>query len=137
MFSFTGKEVIKDISIQVSRLATVPNWLADGLIGTRSNSAVNHLFSVDKLGVAFLVSEYVSRALAEKCEESFFKHVSNHPLSNNPTFDGWIFEADFLYQVRLGETSEGVILYPNLQSKSIIWKVKSRRHFYAPEDSYC
>jgi hypothetical protein len=136
MFSFTGKEVVKDIATHISRLATVPNWLADGFIGTRSDSSVNHLFSVDKSNQAFLVSEFVARALAEKCEESFFKRAHDHPLSSNPTFDGWILEADFLYQVRLGERSKGVLVFPDLNENNseTFWKVKGRREFYSPAD---
>jgi len=78
----------------------------------------------------------VARALTELCEVSLFKHARSSQLCSNPTFDGWILEADFLYQVRMGETSAGVKLYPQVggTKKPDIWEVKSRRSFYSPND---
>eukprot|EP01123_Difflugia_compressa_P001838 TRINITY_DN12312_c0_g1_i1.p1 TRINITY_DN12312_c0_g1~~TRINITY_DN12312_c0_g1_i1.p1 ORF type:complete len:249 (-),score=18.56 TRINITY_DN12312_c0_g1_i1:9-662(-) len=50
----------------------------------------------------FLISEYVCRLLSEKCERSFIVEAANSILAkNNPTFDGWIFEADFLVELRM------------------------------------
>jgi len=103
MLGFTPAKVVEDAMLHVNKGWDIKDLVA-GLTGTRSNLAVNHLLqSIDKEESVFLVSEFVTRLLTEKCALEFLKVAINCPLAKNPSFDGWIMEADFLLQIRLSE----------------------------------
>jgi len=107
MFQFTLGDAIKDIEIQISKVGTDAQLLLKGLEGERSNTSISHLFcSLNKK--PFIISEFVTRALAGKCEASFLTNARSSDLALNPSFDGWILEAEFLYQLRASE----VKIYP-------------------------
>lgn len=129
MFGFALDDAIEDIKLYVQTLSSVTNWFKDGFTGIRSDSSVSHLFSVKKDQKGFIVSEFVGRLLSEICQETFLKEASANVLCRNPTFDGWIFEADFLYQVRKSEESKNPVhVYLDIEKKSS-WSVSQRRKF--------
>jgi hypothetical protein len=102
MFQFTVSDAIDDIERQISRVGTDAQLLLKGLEGERSNTSISHLFcSLDKK--PFIISEFATRALAEKCESSFLTNARNSALALNPSFDGWILEAEFIYRLRAAE----------------------------------
>lgn len=134
MFERTVVQVIEEISSHISRIGADMNLLINGLLGVRANNSISHLFSIYDKDQVFLVSEYVTRMLSEKCEASFLVQASKTSLAMNPSFDGWILEADFLLQVRLAEKSKGILVYPDLDEKSEKWMVASRRQFLNVSD---
>jgi len=80
MFGFPPEEAIKDIKVQLEKADNLTD-LASGIKGKRGVMAVNHLVMVDPEGQSFLVSEYVSRQIAERCETSFIRLAANVPLT--------------------------------------------------------
>lgn len=102
MFQFTLKDAMDDIKTQVSKVRMDAALLVKGLAGERSNSSISHLFCSFNEGT-FIISEYATRVLAEKCEESFLTSARNSELAKNSAFDGWILEAEFLYRLRFKE----------------------------------
>jgi hypothetical protein len=134
MFERTVQEVIDEIKEHISRIGTDMNLLLNGFEGIRANNSISHLFSMYANDEVFLVSEHVTRRLAEKCESEFLVHAMKSSLGKNPSFDLWIFEADFLLQVRLAgeskeEKSKRIVVYPKLGKTENYWNVESRRFF--------
>jgi len=106
MFSFTIDEILKDVEEHV-RLAGNCSSLISGFTGDMSSQAVNHLMMSEKGKGGFLISEYVSCLLSEVCEASFLRQARKSTLAHtNHSFDGWILESDFLYQLRCAETNQ-------------------------------
>jgi len=131
MFLFTVKEVIVEINLHIDRVNTDLKLLSKGLLGVRSNTSISHLFCVfNNLKETFLVSEYATRAIAKICEPSFLVEARNSLLAkSNPTFDGWILEAEFLHQLRFNE----ITLFQDFSKKSS-WIVTSCVHFFNTSD---
>jgi hypothetical protein len=102
MFQFTVKDAINDIEIQISRVGMDAQLLLKGLQGERSNTSISHLFC-SLSNETFIISEYATRALADKCEASFLTSARNSSLALNPSFDGWILEAEFIFRLRAAE----------------------------------
>jgi len=102
MFQFTLGDAIKDIEVQISKVGTDAQLLLKGLEGERSNTSISHLFC-SLSNETFIISEYATRALADKCEASFLTSARNSSLALNPSFDGWILEAEFIFRLRAAE----------------------------------
>jgi hypothetical protein len=69
-------------------------------------TTLNHLFGTyldQTKEKPFIISEYVTKILTDRCKASFICQAYRSNLSCNPSFDGWIFEADFLFQLRMAE----------------------------------
>ena len=67
------------------------------------------------------------------CDSSFIKSATQHPLAqSNPTFRGWIFEADFLLQLRLADKGPPFIVTSIPDDKTQIWEVTNRFDFLDP-----
>lgn len=75
--------------------------LAAGLSGDYSDRAVGHLIAVDNEGRICFVSRAVTRAIVDKCEAQAITMAGNLSVEyqNNGTFDGWVFEFDFLMRL--------------------------------------
>jgi hypothetical protein len=129
MFLYTTDQAIEDIKLNISKVTDM-TLLSQGLQGTRSETSISHLFCVFENQESFLVSEYVTRVISEICQFSFLIEARNSPLAkSNPTFDGWVFEAEFLYEVRRSEkNSAGFAVFMDFNQK-IIWDVASRVRF--------
>jgi hypothetical protein len=124
MFQFTVNEVIADIEMHVSRIGSDLTLLMNGLLGERSNTSISHLFCVFNTKEAFIVSEFATRSIAEKCEAAFLIQARNSSLAiSNPTFDGWIFEAEFIYKLR---SKEITVLF---ESSALALPVASKYRF--------
>jgi energy-coupling factor transporter ATP-binding protein EcfA2 len=99
MFGFDVDRICCDIKKQIAKCDDFTKLIEDSS-GPSSNVAVNHLRQ--KRGENhFIISNYVMRELVQKCDRSFIKALTNVSLiRGNPSFDGWIFEMDFLIQIR-------------------------------------
>jgi len=131
MFERTVREVFDEIKTHLSRIGTDMNLLLNGFEGIRADSSVSHLFSIYANDEVFLVSEHVTRMLAEKCEAEFLVRAMRSSLGKNPSFDGWIFEADFLLQVRLAANSnlKSFTVFPKVAKTPESWIVDSLQYF--------
>eukprot|EP01124_Arcella_intermedia_P007446 TRINITY_DN14560_c0_g4_i3.p1 TRINITY_DN14560_c0_g4~~TRINITY_DN14560_c0_g4_i3.p1 ORF type:complete len:406 (+),score=106.18 TRINITY_DN14560_c0_g4_i3:669-1886(+) len=115
MFGCTQNELIEDIDQNIQKVSDMKNMSA-ALTGNKSKLAVNHLYMITADNHQFFISEYVARLLAEKCEKSFIIEACNSTLAKkNPTFDGWLFEADFLMQLRLVNQNNEKLTLINFQ----------------------
>jgi hypothetical protein len=99
MFGFDVETICCDIEKQIEKCVDFTKLVEDSS-GPSSNVAINHLRQ--KRGKKhFIISNYVMRELVQKCERSFIKALTNVSLVHgNPSFDGWVFEMDFLIQIR-------------------------------------
>jgi hypothetical protein len=125
-----GKNLIQ----QVSDL----NNLIYGTQRPQSPTAVNQLLAQFSDSDAFIVSQYVSREISKLCDSKFIRSATQHPLAiNNPTFAGWIFEADFLLQLRLAVSSPTPFVYSfkeNDEEKVKTWKIIRQIEFLDPAE---
>ena len=101
MFSLTSQEVADTIRTCVRRVHNYAE-LAAGLNGDRSPVAVGHLIAVDAHQNNFFVSVAVMRAVVDKCEAQAVTVAARLAVTyDNGSFDGWVFEFDFLMRLRL------------------------------------
>eukprot|EP01126_Amoeba_proteus_P023598 TRINITY_DN2369_c0_g6_i1.p1 TRINITY_DN2369_c0_g6~~TRINITY_DN2369_c0_g6_i1.p1 ORF type:complete len:447 (+),score=84.18 TRINITY_DN2369_c0_g6_i1:437-1777(+) len=139
MFDFNSDEVSSFILAYIEKVTDFES-LSSSFVGTKSSVAINHLFIADKNKASFLVSEFAARTLADKCAVSFFSQARSSTLASNPAFDGWILEADFLYQVRRAEKGSGLILLDFDEkakanpSPTIRWEAACRIRFDKVQD---
>ena len=97
----TEAECIKAISLAMDKISNA-NELSQGLTGKSSNQAINTLFQRSGIGpnsVYTPVSEYVSRKLVGIVDGSFIAQAKNIN-TDNPAFQGWIFEMEALYLIK-------------------------------------
>lgn len=120
MFHFNTTEAIKDADNWLTMPENKQN-IMNGMQGYNSNLAVNHLFTkVDRK--VFLVSEYVTRSLMWDCDVEIMKSLTTLSSNlNNPAFDGWVFELDFLLQVRLHCNRKDDFSLFNDDNESVCW----------------
>ena len=136
MFAFDCDTLIKqEIPTYIDELENMATLLS-GMSGKRSATAVNHLCMVNKDRKGFIVSEYAMRLIAEKCELSFIAEASEFARAfKNPVFDGWVFEMDFLMQLRLSvKLGSCLINLFDCDGVQESWSVKSRESFYKVTD---
>jgi hypothetical protein len=128
------------ISLGKSLVARAPdlNNLIQGIQGPQSSAAVNQLVSQYAVDDSFIVSQYIAREISNLCDSSFIKAAAVNPLAlSNPTFAGWIFEADFLLQLRLALTSRQSLTYSYAKEggqSEASWNVTNQIHFLDPPE---
>jgi hypothetical protein len=129
MFGKTNEEVEIDLKNAIESCGNLENLLK-GLQGFKSNIAVNHLLGRDEKGEHFIISRWVSYQIANKCDHAFLKYAMKHPLrNNNPSFDGWLFEVDFLHQLK--EATGKTLNFPHA---GVCWPVPRLIEFRDPID---
>jgi len=127
MFGKTEKEVEDDIRNAIARCGDLENLLK-GLQGFNSMFAVNHLLGRGANGEHFIISRWTSYQIATQCSLAFLQYAMKHPLrETNPAFDGWLFEVDFLHQLK-GAIGLG------LDFSHDYWLVPRLIEFHSPND---
>jgi len=137
MFALSPSAVIEQVARSLEKLADL-NSLFGGTQGSRNPNIVNHLLQRDSEGNSFLVSEFVIRELAKKCESAFVKEATRFStLLQNPSFDGWVFELDFLMQLRqayaLSKDHE-IVLFNERNGIEVKWLVSNHVYFYSVDE---
>eukprot|EP01124_Arcella_intermedia_P018802 TRINITY_DN2593_c0_g1_i5.p1 TRINITY_DN2593_c0_g1~~TRINITY_DN2593_c0_g1_i5.p1 ORF type:complete len:257 (+),score=33.23 TRINITY_DN2593_c0_g1_i5:749-1519(+) len=126
MFSYSTKSTRAEIQDHIQRIDD-PKKLITGLGGVRSDHSVNHLmmgFGNFENHNYFLISEYASRIVSEKCENEFVIMATSSRLAKeNPTFDGWIFECDFFTQLRKADRKFPLEVYDVDETKFVSLEV--------------
>jgi len=116
---------LEDISIgKVSNFGE----LQAGLQGERAPLSVSHLLQINERG-SFLVSQHVAREIALKCELTFVTMAKAY-AGSNPAFDGWIFEMDFMVQIR----SNLMIEWKDENKKPASWSPGLLIRFLDPDE---
>jgi hypothetical protein len=84
-----------------------PQALLSGLAGMSSPLYVNSLMQVLDSGrrASCPVSNYVTQQLIMRCGLSFVSTAKAH-LRNNPSYQGWIFELEFLTKLKLANQNK-------------------------------
>jgi len=124
MFFFNSNDAKNDIDSNLVRIKNVEQLL-DGLSGEASDQTINHLFS-NINGNVVIVSQYVARALAKANYENFIKIATLHSRNlNNVSFDGWVFQMDFLFHLKKAQSGNQFI---KLISET--WKVLNCIDFF-------
>jgi hypothetical protein len=103
MFGRAPDKVMSECDTLIKAVDNVDE-LVRGVTGNANHNTINHLRAIDAHGRAFFVSEYAVRALVEWNALSSVGHlttVATTKLSDNPAFDGWVLELDFLTQLKL------------------------------------
>jgi len=61
---------------------------------------------------------------------------ANVPLTKNPSYDGWIMEADFMVQLRLAKDGHpfSLVDFQNPGSRNTLWQAAKRAHFTKVEE---
>jgi hypothetical protein len=129
MFAVTRDKLVEEeIPTYIEELDNM-QALISGMNGKRSATAVNHLCMVNKDRKGFIVSEFAMRLIAEKCELSFVSQATNFAKKfKNKSFDGWVFELDFLLQLRLAdEGGRDLTVYDGQAEEH--WTVGGRESF--------
>jgi hypothetical protein len=129
MFSFTPQEVRDEVHDQMRKVANMQSLLA-GTSGDRARDAVNHLRLMDQKGNIFIVCEYAMRLISEKCEASFITQATHFASKlNNPVFDGWVFELDFMLKLRLADEVQASLTVYCDGGEEEAWAVPKRQVF--------
>lgn len=128
-----GMDVVAATTDIDKHLERVPDkqTLLSGLQGAKAAGSVNHLVQRVVRGT-FLVSEYVARCLAETCEIAFVV-AARAQAQVNPSFDGWVFEMDFMARLRLAHDQQGT-LKVSINSTDEDWDVAKLIRFQTPAD---
>jgi len=137
MFALCPSKVINQVMVSLEKLVDSIS-LFIGTQGGRSSDAVNHLLQRDSKGKSFLVSEFVIRELAKKCEPAFVREATRFSiLLQNPSFDGWVFELDFLMQLRQASApskDHEIVLFNEQNGIEVKWLVPNYVHFYSVDE---
>jgi hypothetical protein len=136
MFAFSFNTIMQEVPKWVAKVTDL-NLLLNGMNGERSDSAVNHLCMVTQKK-AFIVCEYAMRLIAETCEASFIKAATRYASNfefDNQTFDGWVFELDFMLQLRQASEAakKSLVVYAN-ENNAEKWDVGNRLSFDKPQE---
>lgn len=129
MIAFPTPKVIEDIETYIAK-ASDASSIVKGLRGDRSVLAVNHLTMRDDQSPPqiFIASKYIARQLVERCDSSWIVAASQLPIAwDNLSFDGWLFEAEFMIRLRLGGGK--IRLFESLDG-AVEWEVKHRHRFF-------
>jgi DNA polymerase III delta prime subunit len=82
-----------------------PTPLLTGLAGMKTSLHVNSLMQLlDSDDSSLPVSEYVKHQLVRRCGLTFVNAAKNF-LPNNPSYQGWIFELEFVTRLHLASKS--------------------------------
>jgi hypothetical protein len=109
MFEFTYDEWLADFNMHLQKVTNYAILFGGGG-GDETNVAVNHLRGVTlltsggiKVKKYFFISQYAAGELAKKCDnkkrEFLIDSYAKAKETQNPAFEGWIFEFDVDYQL--------------------------------------
>jgi hypothetical protein len=99
-FDITAEKAVELSIINMQRCSD-PRVLVNGIQGCRSTDAVNHLVFSFGAGKSAIVSSFVCRSLAVKCESQFIVAAYQaSAMTKNHAFDGWVLELDVLFHIR-------------------------------------
>ena len=139
MFSLSSSQLTKVILDYVDKVESY-DQLAAGLTGTRATAAIGHLVAKDEHRNHFLVSRAVTRAVVDKCEAKAITMAARLSKKyGNGAFDGWVFEFDFLMNLRLaaeptGSQSVTLTVGEHALVTSEEWKVDRQATVYHAAD---
>eukprot|EP00035_Acanthoeca_spectabilis_P017923 m.378877 g.378877 ORF g.378877 m.378877 type:complete len:748 (+) comp16708_c5_seq13:64-2307(+) len=102
MFGMSTEDVILDCDRYIEEVHDVETIIGHRQ-GTANPNAINHLQIVNNNGVRSLISDYATRSLLRWNElhtMALLTDISSKLMEDNPAFDGWVLELDFLTQIK-------------------------------------
>lgn len=151
LFGYHMEKVFKEIDFCFDACDTCIDDIIDNKIGERSKNVVNTLRAAIILDNGTITYEFISRyvlrhALKLKINDRKFMEALTAfaKVKNNPSFDGWVLEFDFLHQLRLcmqrhepitltslwkQTLRNGAVPTPQPKPVKIEWKVSHMRSF--------
>ena len=120
-----------DVMTECDKLITAVDNVDDlvkGVSGSANHNTINHLRAIDADGRPSFVSEYAVRALVEWNELSSVAHLTTlakTKLKDNPAFDGWVLELEFLTQLKMAcvSVSREIEVYTTAAAQPTRWPV--------------
>jgi hypothetical protein len=127
MFAFNTKKAVYDIKECINKTDNI-NVIMQGLAGNRRNIIVNHLLTVTKENASTIVSQFVARELARRCDSAFIRQVTIVAATlQNASFDGWLFQMDFLSRLTLAVAHQTPLTFTNSTEQ---WYASAEYQFY-------
>jgi hypothetical protein len=125
MFGFSETKVQKDILLSIQTCGKDIVNLLDGTISSNSRHASNHLLSRYKDQPSFILSKWASYQMLTRANEPFLKIAKSFGEKNH-ALDGWIFELEFLYRLRVARDSKQELKFhddDDTQNSPFVWFV--------------
>jgi len=135
MFSFHTIDVQKEITHYVNQVTNFYD-LFSGNEGLRRKTSINQLVTslledINSAPIHLLISQHTTRLLANKSKNEFLKAATTYAHQiGNLSFDGWIFQLDFLNRIRPPEP----ISIINEKGSEESWEVVSSIDFIEPSE---
>lgn len=131
MFAFNTKQAKKEVDTFLEKAPSAAD-LIKGIMGDQGLLAVNYLTTTTVEGFSQLVSQYVARQLAKRTELPVIEYATSHAiLEDNPSFDGWVFQMDFLFHLQQAKQSTHSLGFQNTPET---WLVPSIYEYYKEEE---
>jgi hypothetical protein len=112
--------------------------LVKGLQGDRSLLTANHLVTtirVNNENCSMLTSEYITKKLVQRFEIQFLTELTRFSSKQpNTSFDGWVFQMDFLKRVELASKKKELLRLTKTGGKNEDWKVEHYHEYREPEE---
>jgi hypothetical protein len=125
MFGRLPDDVMTECDKLITAVDNVDEFVS-GVTGSANHNTINHLRAMvgpDKR--PYIVSEYALRALVELKSLEHLTNVARTMMSDNPTFDGWVLELDFLTQLKVAcvSVSREIEVYTMAAAQPTAWRV--------------
>jgi hypothetical protein len=128
MFFVNTQNALLDINNYLKKVTSIDD-LIKGLVGERSRESVNHLFTTTDGNNSLFVSQYIVRQLSKFATLSFIQQATliSSSSSNNGSFDGWIFQMDFLANIEHAKKFNQSLSFKNTNE---VWYVGASFEYY-------
>eukprot|EP00035_Acanthoeca_spectabilis_P017927 m.378985 g.378985 ORF g.378985 m.378985 type:complete len:277 (+) comp16708_c5_seq25:1478-2308(+) len=103
MFGMSTASAIQDCDRYLQEVSDV-ELIIGHKQGAANPNAINHLQIMHDNGARSLISDYATRSLLQWNElrtMALLTGISSQLMHDNPAFDGWVLELDFLTQIKV------------------------------------
>jgi hypothetical protein len=133
MFGYGYEEVERQIDTFIETIANKKDVLSR-IAGPLGKQAVSHILGRNINNQHFIQSRYIACKLALCVEAEFITQATLQPItSSNPSFDGWIFQMEFFFQLRTMCAHE-LQLELKTTNSSVSWNVPNLVEYRDPSN---
>lgn len=141
MFGFSQEKAKDNIDYWLLRCNNYADLLK-GAIGYGAPDVSNHLLGQHRDKTYFILSRHVVLYIARQEAAELVHLARNSSMQDNPAWKGWVFQLDFLTQLRLAATrqeeEEGLLVHKLNKGGSLVtetWPIKNRpKEYFNPTD---